>query len=105
MAEGKLNTSIQSQAASAAAAKPTGVLSAESLMAGTPGLQTTKPTMDISGLTSQRTELPARKKLSQTVFKEPEPSLANKPKTLTEEIFGQSVGANIDGYSRLTNKY
>lgn len=105
MAEGKLNTSIQSQAAAAASSKPTGTLSAESLMAGTPGLQTTKPTMDISGLTSRRTELPARKKISQTVFKEAEPSLAKRPKTLTEEIFGQSVGANVDGYSRLKNKY
>ena len=102
MSEGKLNTSIQKQAAASA---PTQTLSAESLMAGTPGLQTTKPTMDISGLTTRKTELPKRKKLSQVVFKEPEPSLANKPKTLTEEMFGQSVGANTDGYARLANKY
>ena len=102
MAEGKLNTSIQKQAA---ASKPTGTLSAEALMGDNTGLQTTKPTTDISGLTSRNLELPKRKKLSQVVFKEPEVSLANKPKSLAEELLGQSVGANIDGYSRLTNKY
>lgn len=98
MAEGKLNTSIQKQAA---AAKPTGTLSAEALMGESAGLQSTKPTMDISGLTSRKTELPKRKKISQVVFKEPEPSLANKPKSLTEEMMSQSIGANIDGYSRI----
>lgn len=103
MSEGELNTSIQKQSATPST---TGTLSAESLM-GNSGLQTTKPTMDISGLTSRRTELPSRKKISKAVFKEPEPSLANKPKSLQDELLGQSIGANVDGYSRLVsgNKY
>ncbi len=98
MSEGKLNTSIQKQTT---VAKPTATLSAESLMGGDTNLQATKPTMDISGLTSQNLELPKRKKLTQVVFKAAEPSLANKPKTLVDEMFGQSVGANVEGYSRI----
>lgn len=95
---GKLNTSLYK--AKADASTPTGTLSASSIMPDTAKSAGNQKAMDVSGLQSRMLQIPRPRRLKEPV-RAAEPTLGKPPSSPIQKMFGDTVGANIEGYLRI----